>query len=620
MPLTRNYAICTNPRSGSWLLSELLESTHAAGIPREWFHDDTERSEAAKRQLTDPHQAGYRDYLAAITRKQVTPNGVFGMKLHWYQFAGLREKLATIDEYRDLSPGQRVLAAFPDCRFIWLTRRDKVRQAISYHKASQTDTWWNIDRAEPVRRANARTEPVFDVQAIDRLERLLLANEQSWLRFFRELGIQPLVVIYEELAARQVETARAVLEFLEIPGAIAMSIAGPRVQRQANQSTEEWVARYLAAKRGQAAKQPPAGLARAEERQPANQSSLTAAATAVFAGDRSVNRPTIAPNAPLAHPPQIAADHPSITPVERELQQLRKLHSLSQIRRELERLSPELSNVRRVAGLSRDEFLERYYAANRPVILTDLTNDWPARELWSPEYLDWQLGGERVEVMAGRNSDPNYEINGAKHRQEMLFSQYVERILTGGETNDYYLVANNQFFKRPAVKRLLDDIHMPPAYLDPQRVEGHVHFWFGPAGTVTPLHHDTMNIFMSQVYGRKRVRLIPAAQWEWIYNHTGVYSPVDPEQVDDRSWPDFVKADMIDIVLEPGETLFLPVGWWHHVRALDVSISVSFTNFVFPNHYGWRHPSLSAGVLRASPTSSANVVQPRDMHLATSYR
>jgi ribosomal protein L16 Arg81 hydroxylase len=49
----------------------------------------------------------------------------------------------------------------------------------------------------------------------------------------------------------------------------------------------------------------------------------------------------------------------------------------------------------------------------------------------------------------------------------------------------------------------------------------------------------------------------------------------------------FRQATVINLILQPGEVLFMPVGWWHHVRALDVSVTVSFTNFVFPNHFKW---------------------------------
>jgi len=106
-------------------------------------------------------------------------------------------------------------------------------------------------------------------------------------------------------------------------------------------------------------------------------------------------------------------------------------------------------------------------------------------------------------------------------------------------------------------------------------------------GTVTPLHHETSNILLAQVAGRKRYRLIPSSQWQYVYNSQGVFSEVDCENPDLNRYPKFRDANTIDIVVDPGEVLFMPVGWWHHVRALDVSMTVSFTNFVFPNHFKW---------------------------------
>lgn len=45
-----------------------------------------------------------------------------------------------------------------------------------------------------------------------------------------------------------------------------------------------------------------------------------------------------------------------------------------------------------------------------------------------------------------------------------------------------------------------------------------------------------------------------------------------------------------EIVLEPGEVLFIPIGWWHQVEALDFSVSISYTNFVWPNEGHADHP------------------------------
>lgn len=75
------------------------------------------------------------------------------------------------------------------------------------------------------------------------------------------------------------------------------------------------------------------------------------------------------------------------------------------------------------------------------MILTRLMQNWKAR---TPEYLKARYGSETVEVTANRDSDPDYELNLARHRREILFGDYVDMVTTGGETNDYYLVARNE--------------------------------------------------------------------------------------------------------------------------------------------------------------------------------
>lgn len=79
---------------------------------------------------------------------------------------------------------------------------------------------------------------------------------------------------------------------------------------------------------------------------------------------------------------------------------------------------------------------------------------------------------------------------------------------------------------------------------------------------------------------------------EFLYNDMGVFSPIDCDAPDLSRWPRFDKVEVREVVLGPGEVLFIPVGWRHHVRALDVSITVSFTNFVFANHYEWSMPQI----------------------------
>ena len=85
---------------------------------------------------------------------------------------------------------------------------------------------------------------------------------------------------------------------------------------------------------------------------------------------------------------------------------------------------------------------------------------------------------------------------------------------------------------------------------------------------------------------------MPASEIDLVYNYYTNYSQVDCEKPNYEQFPRFRDATLIDFELAPGEILFVPVGWWHHVRALDWSISVSFANFVFPNTYRWAIPEM----------------------------
>ena len=109
--------------------------------------------------------------------------------------------------------------------------------------------------------------------------------------------------------------------------------------------------------------------------------------------------------------------------------------------------------------------------------------------------------------------------------------------------------------------------------------------WIGPAGTITPLHHDLTNNFMAQVGGRKLVRMIPPWETPQVYNHFHVYSEVDAGNIDHARFPQMRDVEILDVEIGPGDLLFLPIGYWHYVKALDVSITFTFTNFQFDNDF-----------------------------------
>jgi hypothetical protein len=212
-------------------------------------------------------------------------------------------------------------------------------------------------------------------------------------------------------------------------------------------------------------------------------------------------------------------------------------------------------------------------------------DDWPAMTKWSGEYLKQKCGDRIVEVQANRNSDANYELNQTKLKKEMTFGEFVDIVESGVETNDFYITANNSGKNKAALKDLWDDIILFPNYLRSDNPNDNGFFWYGPSGTVTPLHHDLTNNFMAQVRGRKCVKIIAPNESADVYNNRHCYSPVDPEKPDLEKFPRFANVKVIDVIIGPGDLFFLPVGWWHHVRGLEISITMTFTNFVYDNDF-----------------------------------
>ena len=274
-------------------------------------------------------------------------------------------------------------------------------------------------------------------------------------------------------------------------------------------------------------------------------------------------------------------------------QQLQKVNSVLTMRETMRALSDVPLDVDRRTGVGQKEFLDRYYSQNTPVLMTDSCDQWPALSLWNPPYLAETLGSVEVEVMAGRESDPDYEINANKHRFMMPFDEFVAKIEGASRSNDTYLVANNKLLATEAALPLWDDFTLDERYLVPDPQRNQAFLWFGPAGTVTPLHHDVINVLFNQVDGWKHFILIPSLEVHRVYNNLAVYSAVDPLKPDLEHYPLFAGAQQIHLDVGPGQTLFIPAGWWHHVEATEASISISFTNFAFSNDIEWSNPDFT---------------------------
>ena len=275
---------------------------------------------------------------------------------------------------------------------------------------------------------------------------------------------------------------------------------------------------------------------------------------------------------------------------ERLDKRLAKLESvLANLQRQWE-MAPHYASIGRRGAISEAQFLNDHVVGQRPVVLTDLARDWPALQRWTPLALKERFGAVTVEVQSRRDALADYEVRMQELRTEMPLAAFVDRVLAAGTGNDIYLTANNHALKRPGLAPLLDDIGSLPAFVDRTRLPGEALLWFGPAGTCTPLHHDTLMLFHTQIVGRKHWRFVSPLETPRLDNRVGVFSPVDLAQPDLARWPALADVTVLDVTLAPGETLFVPVGWWHQVRSLDISISLSFTNVALPNDFSYRNP------------------------------
>ena len=249
-------------------------------------------------------------------------------------------------------------------------------------------------------------------------------------------------------------------------------------------------------------------------------------------------------------------------------------------------LAPGEAAIERRIGMGSDEFLERHYAPGRPVILAGEMDDWPALARWTPDYLKAKVGSALVEYQGGRTANARFEMEKNLHRREAPFDTFIDTITGIGEGNDAYLTAYNSEPNREALAPLADDMGFLDKFLTRDVAMPHGMPWIGPAGTVTSLHHDLTNNFIAQLVGRKRLTVLPAAEIGRLYNHRHVFSRISDLEAPDLNltlYPRLVGARLYDVVLEPGEILFMPLAWWHQVKALDFSVTVTFTNFRWPN-------------------------------------
>lgn len=232
--------------------------------------------------------------------------------------------------------------------------------------------------------------------------------------------------------------------------------------------------------------------------------------------------------------------------------------------------------VERRTGLSEDEFRERYLLPRRPVILTDAAAAWPVYGQGTPDYFRRRYGDHAVRVLG----------------QDWRLADLIDLLETSSPDKPGPYPCKFEIARD--LRELLGDVSPRFAYSLPDRqssalVPQHLFrdvnnleiFFGGPGGKFPYLHYDIMRLhaWITQLHGDKEFTLYAPDQEPYLYVNpdvpwqSGIRNHHNP---DFQRYPLLRQARAQKVVIGPGDTLFLPCGWWHTARSLTLTISVAF--------------------------------------------
>ena len=221
--------ICGTPRSGSSLLCGALRATRLCGRADEFFERQTLRENTEEWSVRNRRQ--YVKQMLDTT----TPNGVFSIKVHWHHMNNLRAHLQPRERpWRRRQQNPFVYLA-PRLHFVFLSRRDKVRQAVSYQRAMITRRW-HAHLGEPA--PDDVLPHQIDVATLRSVVQTLHECEGHWKDLFERVGIKPLELFYED--DLEVGYERAALRVLDSAGIDRPRdlVARSNLQRQRDEWSE----------------------------------------------------------------------------------------------------------------------------------------------------------------------------------------------------------------------------------------------------------------------------------------------------------------------------------------------------------------------------------------------
>lgn len=262
-----------------------------------------------------------------------------------------------------------------------------------------------------------------------------------------------------------------------------------------------------------------------------------------------------------------------------------------------------VDQIDRRAGLSRDEYEREYLHPLRPVILTDAISHWGALGRWSPEFFKKEYGALEVEVDG----------------ETMALGDLIDRVEASTDDNPAPYLRNQALAEWP--QELSADVFPMPDCTQPNWLESRVfpngenlssvEVYIGGQGAQFPvLHYDGLHThaFLMQLYGDKEYIVFSPEQTRFMYPQDGIQANksriVDLLDPDLAEFPLFDQAEGFRFSLHPGETLFVPSGWWHTARILSPSVTVSINGLNGVNGAAFRRDYCEALAERSNVFSA----------------
>jgi len=237
----------------------------------------------------------------------------------------------------------------------------------------------------------------------------------------------------------------------------------------------------------------------------------------------------------------------------------------------------QLQKVDVVADISGNDFQQQYFRPLKPLVIKNLSRQWPALQKWNWDYFNELIGGHKVALYNNVKSDAYTPINTADDYK--TFGEYIEMIRKGPAGWRIFLF--NIFEHAP---QLINDFSWPD-YLMKGFVKKYPMLFTGGEGSITHMHFDIdlSHILHTQFMGRKRVLLFPYEEQHKLYRKPfEVLSLADFSHYykgnglpDYAAFPALKQAKGYEVILEHGDTLFMPAGYWHHMEYLESGFAMS---------------------------------------------